>query len=51
MTFSTIIVMLIVGIAMLSIGFATKKRWLKFLSIIPLAVSIWQIAILFLMGL
>lgn len=51
MTFLTIIVVLIIGLLMLMIGFATKQRWLKLLSIIPLAISVWQLASLFLMGL
>jgi hypothetical protein len=51
MTFLTIIVVLIIGLAMLLIGFATEKRWLKILSILPLALSIWQLVSLILMDL
>ncbi len=51
MTFLSIIAVLIIGLLMLSIGLANKKRWLKFLSIIPLTISVWQLANLFLMGL
>ncbi|GKU80037.1 hypothetical protein L3i20_v244340 [Paenibacillus sp. L3-i20] len=50
MSFLTIIAVLILGIVMFSIGFATKKKWIKLLSIIPLAISLWQIAILFSIG-
>nr|WP_198044616.1 hypothetical protein [Lysinibacillus timonensis] len=48
MTFLTMIVILIIGILMLLIGFSVKNRWLKLLSIIPLAVSLSQLAVLFL---
>lgn len=51
MTFLTTVVVLLIGLLMLLIGFTTKKRWIKLLSIIPLAVSMWQLASLFLMGL
>jgi hypothetical protein len=47
MSFLTIIAVLIIGIVMLSIGFVIKKKWIILLSIIPLAISLWQIAILF----
>ncbi|WP_192894787.1 hypothetical protein [Neobacillus notoginsengisoli] len=50
MTTLTIFGVLILGLAILTIGFIAKKRWLKFLSIIPLAVSGWQILRLFLMS-
>lgn len=51
MTFLAIIAVLLIGLLMLLIGFATKKKGLKLLSIIPLAISAWQLAWLFLMGL
>ncbi|WP_197282595.1 hypothetical protein [Bacillus sp. FJAT-18017] len=51
MTFLTIIFVIIIGLLMLWIAKATKKRWLKFLSIIPFAIAVWQLASLFLMGL
>ncbi|MDF2946543.1 MAG: hypothetical protein K0S51_1222 [Bacillales bacterium] len=50
MGFSTIIMVLLLGIIVLLIGFVTKKRWLKLLSIIPLVISAWHLSILFLMG-
>ena len=50
MTMFGITVVLIIGILMLALGFVTKKRWLKILSIIPLAISIFQLAMLMGMG-
>lgn len=49
MTFLGIIITLIVGILMLIVGVTTKKKWLKIISIIPLAISIVQIIMLFMM--
>ncbi|GEM_PF-2499492 len=46
MPFFTIMAVLILGIVFFSIGFITKKKWIKLLSIIPLAISLWQITIL-----
>jgi hypothetical protein len=51
MSFLTIIAILIVGIAILLIGFATKKKCLKILSIIPIAIALVQLGYLVLMGL
>lgn len=50
MTFSTIIGVLILGLVILVVGFIAKKRWIKIVSIIPLAVAGWQIAYLFSLG-
>jgi len=50
-TVLTIFGLLIVGILLLIIGFIIKKRGLKLLSIIPLAIAGWQLVILLLMGL
>jgi hypothetical protein len=47
MTFLGIIITLIIGILMLISGVMTKKKWLKVLSLIPLAISIVQIIMLF----
>ncbi|MGM0900608.1 MAG: hypothetical protein ACQEXB_05800 [Bacillota bacterium] len=49
MTFLTIIGVLILGLVMLVVGFITKKRWIKLISI-PLAAAVWQLASLFAMG-
>ena len=43
-------VVLIIGVLMLVAGFVTKKRWLKLLSIVPLAISIFQLIVLFGLG-
>lgn len=43
MTFLTIMIVLIIGLLMLIVGFATQQRWLKLFSIIPLAISLWQL--------
>lgn len=50
MTFLMIITILVVGIAVLIAGFITKTKWLKLLSIIPLAISVWQLVSLFLIS-
>jgi len=41
---------LMIGLIMLALGFVTKKRWLKILSIIPLAIAIIQLVMLMGMG-
>ncbi|WP_210468409.1 hypothetical protein [Sporosarcina sp. 6E9] len=51
MTMLGITAVLIIGVVMLALGFITKKRWLTFLSIIPLAIFIFQLAMLVGMGL
>ncbi|WP_222860260.1 hypothetical protein [Bacillus massilioanorexius] len=38
----------ILGIVMLSIGLTTNNKWLKLLSIIPFAITVWQLISLFL---
>jgi hypothetical protein len=43
MTVLTIFIILIIGIIMLGLGFATNKKWLKSLSIIPIALSFFQL--------
>ena len=43
MTVLGIFIVLIIGIIMLFAGFATNKKWLKSLSIIPIALSIFQL--------
>ena len=50
MTMLGIAGVLIIGILMLGLGFVTKQRWLKILSIIPLAISIFQLVKLVGMG-
>jgi hypothetical protein len=50
MTFTTIIGVLILGMLMLVVGFIVKKRWIKLVSMILLAVAGWQLASLFAMG-
>ena len=50
MTMFGITVVLIIGILMLVLGFATKKSWLKILAIIPLAIAIIQLVMLMGMG-
>ncbi|WP_409276123.1 hypothetical protein V1499_11045 [Neobacillus sp. SCS-31] len=50
MTTLTILGVFILGLVILAFGFIAKKRWLKLLSIIPLAVSGWQFLRLFLMS-
>lgn len=46
MTFLGIVLVFILGIVLLIIGLATERKWFIYLSIIPLAVSIWQIVYL-----
>ncbi|WP_316568830.1 hypothetical protein [Neobacillus sp. YIM B06451] len=50
MTTLTILGVFILGLVILAIGFIVKKRWLIWLSIIPLVVSGWQFLRLFLMS-
>ncbi|MFA9559501.1 hypothetical protein ACERII_19510 [Evansella sp. AB-rgal1] len=50
MTFLTIIGVLILGLVMLIVGFIAKKRWIKLVSIIPLAVAGWHIVRMLAMG-
>ncbi len=51
MTFLSMIGVLILGIVILVIGFATKKLWLKIISIVPLVISSVQIIyVLFMVG-
>ena len=50
MTMLGITAVLIIGILMLAVGFLTKKKWLMILSIIPLAISIFQLVKLVGMG-
>ncbi|MUV38953.1 hypothetical protein JNUCC1_02825 [Lentibacillus sp. JNUCC-1] len=47
MTFIALTGVLLLGIILLAAGFFTKKSWLKLVSLIPLAISHWQIVILF----
>jgi hypothetical protein len=42
--------MLIIGLMMLGLGFATNKKWLKSLAIIPIALSLFQLLELLSMG-
>lgn len=48
-SFLAIIIFLIVGLLLLIAGAIAKKKWLMMISILPLAVSIIQIIILFMM--
>ncbi|WP_164553309.1 hypothetical protein [Brevibacillus marinus] len=50
MTFFSILAVLIVGLALLIVGVAAKQRWVKILSVIPLALAIWQLIALFAIG-
>ncbi|MFN7252951.1 MAG: hypothetical protein ACK4M9_19585 [Anaerobacillus sp.] len=50
MTFLTIIGVLILGLVILANGFIAKKSWIKLVSVIPLAIASWQLALLFAMG-
>lgn len=38
-----IFITLVLGLVMLILGFVTKKKWLKILSIIPLAIFLYQL--------
>ncbi len=40
---------LIIGIVMMGMGLIMKKRWLTWLSIIPLAIVAYQVLLLFAM--
>lgn len=50
MTFTTIIVVLVIGLTTLLIGLFMKKRWVTILSLIPLGLSFWNFMVLFTMG-
>ncbi|WP_172370948.1 hypothetical protein [Sporosarcina jiandibaonis] len=50
MTTIGITAVLIIGLLILAIGFVTKKRWLMILSVVPLAISIFQLVMLAGMG-
>jgi hypothetical protein len=46
MTFMQIMILFIIGVVLLVIGFVTKKSWLKFASLVPFAISSWQLVML-----
>ncbi|MCZ0703835.1 hypothetical protein J2T56_002056 [Natronobacillus azotifigens] len=50
MTIFDIFVLLILGVIMLVVGIIVKKKWLRILSIIPLAISVFQLVLLIGMG-
>ncbi|CEG27109.1 hypothetical protein [Bacillus sp. B-jedd] len=50
MTISTILGVLVLGIAILTIGFFAKKRWIQLISIVPLVIAGWQFLRLFMMS-
>jgi hypothetical protein len=50
MTILGITAVLIIGLLMLVLGLITKNRWLIILSIIPLAIFIFQLVMLVGMG-
>ena len=51
MTVLSIFIVLLIGIIMLAVGLATNKKWLKSLSVIPIALSLFQLLNLLSMGL
>ncbi|GGE67760.1 hypothetical protein [Priestia taiwanensis] len=46
MTFMQIMILFIIGVVLLVIGFVTKKSWLKFVALLPFAISSWQLVML-----
>ncbi len=49
MTLLFIIGLLLLGLITLIIGFITKIKWVKIVSIIPLGISGWQLLTMFLL--
>lgn len=51
MTVLAMIITLFIGILIFISGVVTKKKWLMFISIVPLVIALSQIALLFSMSL
>ncbi|WP_406945424.1 hypothetical protein ACJA3J_02495 [Halobacillus sp. SY10] len=43
MTFVNLLIVILVGLAILAIGYILKKKWIKLLSIIPFAFAVWEV--------
>jgi len=46
MTIFQILGVLIIGVTILGIGIAKKKKWVTFISVIPLLIALWQVIML-----
>lgn len=43
MNFVNLLIILLLGVSILSVGYILKKRWIKLLSIIPFALALIEI--------
>ena len=46
MTIFQIVGVFIIGIIILGVGIAKKKKWVIFISVIPFLITLWQIIML-----